>query len=219
MVKSDTLWYKGFLKKSDVILDLGCGLARDIITASRRVKKAIGVDIDQNQLDVAVSEAKRMKLSNLRFLTLDANNRLPFKNESFDKIIASDILEHLDRRDYAIGEIKRVLKNKGLLFLVVDNPNTWWKRLQKSYGLFYYADPDHKYEYPKEEILNILKKRQFFVLSCEPSTYDTPLKGLIDLIGGMSLSLYKVLSNFRKQMAAKHSDDTTGYMIVARLEK
>ncbi len=126
------------------------------------------------------------------------------------------VLEHLEKRNFALNEIKRVLKPGGFLFLVTDNPDTSWKRLQKSVGIFYYADPEHKYEYPKEEILAKLKSLKFKVLSADPVTYDTPLKGAIDLIGGVSLSLYKQLRKWREYMAQKHPQDTTGYKIIAK---
>lgn len=219
LIKSSELWYKNYLKRPDVILDLGCGTGKDLQIASYKVKKAIGADIDEKQIRCAIYKASLKKLSNIKFMVIDANKKLPFKDSSFDKVVLSDVLEHLDNRNLAINEVKRVLKNKGFLFLVTDNPNTSWKKIQKRHGLFYFADPDHKYEYRKEEILKILKDKKFSILSCNISTYDTPLKGLIDLIGGISLSLYKKLRNWRMKMAIKHPEDATGFMIVAQISK
>ena len=219
LIKKGKLWYKNYLKSTDVILDLGCGTGRDLQIASRKVKKAVGVDIDEKQIRNATNEATLKKLSNIRFRVVDANKKLPFKDDSFDKVVVSDVLEHLDNRNLAINEVRRILKNRGFIFLVTDNPNTNWKKLQKSVGLFYYADRDHKYEYPKEEIINILKGEKFSILSCEVSTYDTPFKGAVDLIGGLSLSLYKKLSNWMKKIAIKHPENTTGFMIVAQISK
>ncbi len=48
----------------------------------------------------------------------DAHN-LPFKNESFDAILCSQVLEHLKNPFLAISEIERVLKIKGKLILTV----------------------------------------------------------------------------------------------------
>ena len=219
LIKKSKLWYKSYLKPTDIILDLGCGTGRDLQIASRKVKKAIGVDIDKKQIRNVTGEVLRKKLSNIKFLITDVNKKLPFKDNSFDKVVVSDVLEHLDNRNLAIDEVVRVLKNRGLLFLVTDNPNTSWKKHQKRHGLFYYADPDHKYEYPKEEILRILKSKKFSILSCTISTYDTPLKGVIDLVGGISLSLYKKLSHWRMKMAIKHPEDTTGFPIIAQISK
>lgn len=219
LIKNDKLWYKNYLKRADVILDLGCGTGSDLQIAALKVRKAIGADIDEKQIKNAAREAVQNKISNIKYMVIDANKKLPFKDKLFDKVVLSDVLEHLDNRDLAINEVKRVIKNKGLLFLVTDNPDTSWKKIQKRYGLFYFADPDHKYEYPKEEIVRILRNNKFSILSCNISTYDTPFKGLIDLIGGISLSLYKKLRNWRMKMAIKHPEDATGFMIVAQISK
>lgn len=210
------IWFENYLNKQDHVLDLGCNSGQLSLKIAKQVKQIIGLDIDENLIKIANSEAIEKKIQNTRFLVFDANYKLQFENNSFDKIVCSDVLEHLEARDVALSEIKRVLRPKGLLFLVTDNPDTSWKRLQKSVGIFYYADLDHKYEYPKEEILTKLKSKKFKIISVETITYDTPLKGIIDLTGGISLGLYKKLRSWRQYMVEKHPEDTTGYKIVAQ---
>lgn len=210
------IWFDNYLKKDDMVLDLGCGIGQTSIRISSKVKKIVGLDNDPKSIKIAKAGAVIKKTSNVRFSIADANKKLPFHDKHFTKVIASDVLEHLTRRDQALAEIKRVLTSKGMLFLVVDNPDTSWKKLQKSVGLFYYADSDHKYEYPKEEILSILKSKGFKVLNTSTVTYDTPFKGLIDLSGGLSLSLYKSLRQWRESMNKKCPNETTGYKIIAQ---
>lgn len=211
-----SVWFGRYLDKKDYVLDIGCNSGQTSLKISPLVKNIIGLDIDQNLINIANQLALSKKTKNAKFLTFNANHKLPFKENIFDKVVCSDVLEHLDRRGFAIAEIKRVLKPGGLLLLVTDNPDTSWKKLQKSQGLFYYADRDHKYEYPKDEILSKLKSRKFKIISISTVTYDTPLKGLIDLTGGISLDLYKKLIKWRQYMVKKHPEDTTGYKIVAQ---
>ncbi|MFZ2087551.1 MAG: class I SAM-dependent methyltransferase [Desulfobaccales bacterium] len=45
------------------------------------------------------------------------NDRLPFKNQFFDIVVASHVLEHLQNRSFALQEIYRVLKNGGLMIV------------------------------------------------------------------------------------------------------
>lgn len=218
LIKSN-LWFARHLKKSDFILDLGCNSGQISTKVANKVKQVIGMEINDVLVKRAQNVARQKKLTNVEFLQGNANKKLPFKNNYFDKVICSDVLEHLYKRDFALSEIKRVLKPDGILLLVTDNPDTSWKKLQKSQGLFYYADPDHKYEYSKKEIIQKLKEQKFKLISVDVVTYDTPLKGLIDLVGGISLSLYKILGKWRQDMVKKHPEDTTGYKIIAQKNK
>jgi len=215
LVKSK-IWFINHLKKNDIVLDLGCNSGQISMSIARNVKQVFGLEIDAVLVKRAQNEARINKIKNLEILQGDANIKLPFKNNYFDKVICSDVLEHLHKRNLALAEIKRVLKRGGILFLVTDNPNTTWKQFQKSQGQFYYADKDHKYEYPKKEILKLLKLNKFNTLSVNNVTYDTPFKGLIDITGGISLTAYKKLKQWRENMVIKRPKDTTGYRIVAQ---
>lgn len=44
-------------------------------------------------------------------------DELPFENDSFDVVVASHVLEHLQNPDFAIREMSRVLKKGGLLIV------------------------------------------------------------------------------------------------------
>lgn len=215
LVKSK-VWYEKYLGSKDVILDLGAGSCNDALKISSKVKKIFCLDIDENLLNLAKNSIEKVGIHNITLKHFDAENKLPFKNHFFDKIICSDVLEHLRNRNYAILEIKRVLKKDGKLLLVTDNPNTSWKKLLKKHNLFFYSDSDHKYEYPREEILNTLQKNGFKILNISTVTFDTPLKGLIDLTGGISLSVYKRLSKWKQDMVLKHPHETSSYKIIAK---
>lgn len=216
LVKKNKLWFKSYLNSNDVILDIGCGSGTDLINCGKFVRKAVGLDIDKNSLSTANYLFKKSGLKNIKLLEHDANQKLPFKNNSFDKVICSDVLEHLKKRELALKEVKRVLKKNGSLFLVVDNPHTSWKKLLNAHGLFSYADPEHFYEYPLEKITKALKKKGLHIRSVSTITYDTPMKGFIDLIGGISLTLYKSLGQWKQKMVKKYPQETTGYKIIAQ---
>jgi len=207
-------WYLNYIKKSDIILDIGCGSGEASVNSSKKAKSIVGFDIDSQNIKFARILAKSQHLTNVEFSTMDANKKLPFKNDQFTKIFVFDVLEHLKNRSRTIKEIKRILKKNGSLLLVVDNPNTSWKKEKKEAGLFYYADRDHKYEYPKEEIIRLLQKNKFEVISVEPIVYDTPLKPVVDLVGAFSPAIYKKLTNWRIKKVQQSPDDTTGYRIV-----
>lgn len=212
----EKLWFEDNLKKTDKVLDLGCNSGQLTLKIAKRVRTVIGVEVDDRLLSLASIALKEKGVKNAKFFKGDANNKLAFKDNSFDKLLCSDVLEHLDKRNFAVKEMYRVLKKGGNLFLVTDNPNTSWKQRLKKAGLNYYADPDHRYEYPKEEIISVLQKNKFKLLSITPVTYNTPLAPFIDLVGGLSLVAYKVLRKWRADMNNKYPDETTGFRIIAQ---
>lgn len=215
LIKHRATWYSKHINNTDSILDIGCGVGQESIICGKMAKSVIGFDIDKNNIKIAKNLARESKLKNLQFFVHNAENKLPFADNTFDKILVFDVLEHLKNRDKLIKEIKRILKKNAEIFLLTDNPETSWKKFQKSAGLFYYADADHKYEYPKKEIISLLKNNHFKIISIKPDTYDTPIKPFIDLAGGLSLSIYANLSHWRKLMVLKHPMETTGFQIIA----
>lgn len=212
----EKLWFEVQLRRDDKVLDLGCNAGQLTLKIAKRVKSVIGLEVDVKLLEVANGFLSQSGAKNVTFIRGDANKSLPFKDNSFNKVLCSDVLEHLDKRNFALKEMHRLLKKNGLLFLVTDNPDTSWKRLQKKYGLNYYADFDHKYEYPQQEIIKVLEKKKFAVLSVAPVTYNTPLAPFIDLVGGISLTAYKKLRKWRATMNIKYPEETTGYRIIAQ---
>src|SRR3990167_2110486 len=112
---SETPWYTKYLKKNDVVLDLGSGNGQSSIKASRFAKKIVGLEIDKELIKIAKKSAEIKKLKNVTFLESDLEEKLNLKNNSFDKIIFLDVLEHLVKRDKILQEIKRILKPKGIM--------------------------------------------------------------------------------------------------------
>jgi len=107
----------GKFRKEDTILDLGCGEGF-LISMLPEVKNIMGVDISK----VALERAKKL-LKNKRNVQIqlgDAQN-LEFKNESFDKIVCSEVLEHLPNPVNVIKEMNRLVKKDGLAIISVPD--------------------------------------------------------------------------------------------------
>lgn len=206
-------WFTKYIEKSDIVLDLGCGNGQNSIKASRYAKEVIGVDIDESLLAIA---QKSTQAKNIDFKKLDLEERLPFKNSSFDKILFLDVLEHLEKRDQTLQEVKRILKPSGLLFLGVPNSQTSWKRLQRSAGVCSYSDSDHKIEFSQKAIRQLLKKHNFKIIHFGYGKLDIPARGLIDIVGGFSLTIYKFVARIREKFAQKHPQEASGFEIVAQ---
>ena len=115
--------------EGDRLLDLGCGAGRHTFEALRR--GAIATAVDQNTGDLAdievmvaaMAEAGEIKPVE-EPVTLEADAMaLPFADGHFDRVIASEILEHIPDDRTVIGEITRVVRSGGTV--AVSVPRRW----------------------------------------------------------------------------------------------
>lgn len=106
--KISNLWIEPDYKLK--ILDLGCGAGSVSAELINRGHHVTGIDVMKD----AVERACRRGLDALVY---DLNNPLPFEDNSFDRVLALDILEHLFDPIAMLTEIQRVLKSQGHLLL------------------------------------------------------------------------------------------------------
>jgi len=209
-------WFVSYLKPDDSVLDLGCGGGAHALVAAKTTQNVLGFDYNERNLQIARNLAEEKKLKNAAFQQADLEKSFEIKDANFTSVLALDILEHLNARDQFLTETHRVLKKNGLLFLSVPNRSTSWKKSLEREGLFYYSDLDHKYEYEKKEIEEILKRHGYEIIFLDSTVYDTPWVGLIDALGGISLTLYKHLSKWKRDEALRHPEEATGFRIIAK---
>lgn len=126
------------LKQGDTLLDIGCASGRQVFQAAPDVKKAVGVDIAKHFIDAGNSFTREHGVSNTEFVHVDAE-KLPFPDNSFTKIICSEVVEHLVDPEVLLSEIRRVLAPQGVVVFTVPNWNsrgTLWKRLMNGFRPF-----------------------------------------------------------------------------------
>ena len=119
------------LKDGDIVLDVGCGEGRHIIHACLEHKiTGVGVDLHLHDLQIAEEKFAPFRLYNPHskfFLQQTDATRLPFADSSIDKIICSEVLEHIENYHGVLQEIKRVLKPGGMLSISV--PRAWPEKI------------------------------------------------------------------------------------------
>lgn len=99
------------------LLDVGCSEGHITSFLSKYVDRTIGVDIDKKAI---VKASKNNKRKNLSFQTIE-DEILPFKNNSFDIVVANHLYEHATNQEKIFKEIQRVLRPSG--FCYVGAPN------------------------------------------------------------------------------------------------
>jgi len=112
------------VKDGERVLDIGCGTGRHSWEASKIADCIIySLDIDLEELSRAKGMFREMDErgeSRGRWVLLKADTMaLPFRDASFDKIICSEVLEHVADDEQCIREMVRVLKDDGAIAVSV----------------------------------------------------------------------------------------------------
>ena len=107
-------------RPGELVLDVGCANGRDLIQLAHSGCKSVGIDLSDKMIDEARKELLNRRITTAEAETGDATN-LRFSDETFDKVFASEVLEHIPNYSRAISEMARVLKPAG--HLVITTPN------------------------------------------------------------------------------------------------
>jgi SAM-dependent methyltransferase len=102
------------------VLDVGCGTGANGPVLATRGALAIGIDASPVPLGLGRSQG-----SHTARLRGDAA-RLPFEDDSFDLVVALDVLEHLDDDLAAARELRRVLRPGGAAVVFVPALPILW---------------------------------------------------------------------------------------------
>ena len=109
----------GRIKEGDVVLDLGSGAGIDAILAAKKVGskgRVIGVDMTEEMVEKARSNAQKQNITNAEFLLGEIEN-LPLKDNIVDVIITNCVISLTPDKTKAFSEAYRVLKPGGRIYL------------------------------------------------------------------------------------------------------
>lgn len=133
------------VKEGQIALDAGCGYGRHSTEFISRGARVVSMDLDMESLRrtrFSIEETKKVnrKASMAGYLTPvgDALN-LPFKENTFDRIICSEVMEHVNDDFKACSELARVLKKDGLIAITV--PTFFSEQIYDVLTHEYYTSP------------------------------------------------------------------------------
>lgn len=109
-------------REGEKVLDAGCGWGYYLRFLNRLWGEKVeitGLDIEPTSIIRAKTEMRGTKTQ----VVGGDVTKMPFKANSFDKVILSEVLEHLLDERRALKEIYRVLKPNGYLLISVPNAN------------------------------------------------------------------------------------------------
>lgn len=133
------------------ILDLGC---RDGMLTAGFVQdnEVVGADIDRKALEIAEGRL------GIETVWLDLNFEWPWQEESFDCIVACEIVEHLFFFEDFLQKVRRTLKKGGIFIGSVPNAFRLRNRWKFLWGKEYETDPTHVRQFSYEKLQKSLNE-------------------------------------------------------------
>ena len=122
----------------ETILDAGCGegFVVDYLAQRNSAFKLTGVDVSEGALAYA-----REHYGEHATFRKGSVYKLPFSDNSFDAVLCSEVLEHLDEPLKAVGELKRVARSTVLITVPREPYFKWLNDMGRAIGVS--LDPGH----------------------------------------------------------------------------
>ena len=133
---------KGFLiRPEDILLDIGCNNGGYALFSARQGAEIILADVDAEQLEIARVRLEAIPARRVQTLVTDANP-IPLPDASVTRVVAMEVLEHVEDPAQFMSELVRVAKPGALFLLTV--PGEVAEGVQKHIAPpVYFEKPNH----------------------------------------------------------------------------
>lgn len=144
------------LKREERVLEIGCGVGYYTKKIAQHTPRVVATDIAESFLEFA----KKNNPYPIEQYVACPVEKLPFENNTFDKVLMSEVIEHLMYPEQGVREIQRVLKPGGKAVIATPNTNSYLNLLYHIRLLFSGTqfDQDHIHEFSGKELENLLGK-------------------------------------------------------------
>jgi phosphatidylethanolamine/phosphatidyl-N-methylethanolamine N-methyltransferase len=116
-----------------IVLEIGAGTGEHLGFVRHGFDQYVLSDLDAKTLEVAKRKLKN-KFGDKLFYETQSGEGLSYVDDSFDRLIATHVLEHIYHPHLALREWQRVVKNGGVLsILIPTDPGIAW-RLGRHFG-------------------------------------------------------------------------------------
>ena len=102
------------------VLEVGCGIGTDGFEFARHGARYVGVDLTPNSIKIAKERFDLFSVPG-RFEIANAEDGLPFPDNSFDHTYSFGVIHHSPRTEAIVNEIRRVLRPDGTFAVMLYN--------------------------------------------------------------------------------------------------
>ena len=129
------------VRAGDLVLDAGCGEGRHCFGCLERGARVVGLDLDFDSLRLAARRlrGRASELESLGEMNQGDAFHLPYANDTFDRIICSEVMEHVHDYGAAVRELARVTRPGGKLAITI--PTATSEHLYLRMGDDYFESP------------------------------------------------------------------------------
>lgn len=109
------------LREDMVVADFGCGSGGWTIPLAKKLEQGIifAIDIQEEPLSALIGKAKSERLSNIKKIVADVEERIPqIKDDFCDLVLMTDLLFQIEKKEEVFKEAKRILKPEGKILIV-----------------------------------------------------------------------------------------------------
>ncbi len=190
------------VKKGDIVLDAGCGFGRHSLEFVSRGATVYSMDMDMASLRktrFSLTEMKKyLKNREIRYLVHSGDAlSLPFKDNSFDRIICSEVMEHVRDDERACNELSRVLKKNGRIAITV--PTVFSEHIYDLLTYEYYTSPGgHIRKYFPGELAAMMRRNGLEVYAIGFKHAFHTVWWMIRSVVGLHLSEHPVTKAYHK---------------------
>jgi len=148
--------FEGFrVDRSDSVLDIGCGDGGFTLFCGRRGAELFVADIDPENVSKAVQRLQQTEARAVHPLVTDANP-IPLPDARLDKVVAMEVLEHVDDPAAFLAELVRVGRPGAQYLLSV--PDALSERAQQGIASpAYFQKPNHIHIFEREQFAQLVR--------------------------------------------------------------
>lgn len=182
-------------KKTGSILDYGAG--------DGHLRDFVDDNYKYYYLDISKNHFNNLKKNDV-VLEFNSDFKIPLKNKTMDVIVLSEVIEHLPNPGLVLSDIKKVLKDDGLL--IITTPNIFYSIFITKSLFRFNVDKtrQHIVGYDWSLLNNLLKNNGFDYIEHDIMVFFYPLYYILKPIDKLFSKIFKnncynIISVYKKE--------------------